>query len=102
MTDMTTGRGNGQTVLIPRTPIIISDLPFSFERLQFPVSPCFSMTINKSQGQTVKVVGIDLTTPCFSYVQHYVAFSRVSSPNNLFFLIPKEKAENVVYKEVLD
>ena len=60
------------------------------------------MTINKSQGQTLKVVGIDLTTPCFSHGQLYVAFSRVSSPNNLFVLAPNEKTENVVYKEVLD
>ena len=91
MTDMITGRGKGQTVLIPRIPIITSDLPFSFERLQFPVSPYFSMTINKSQGQTVKVVGIDVTTPCFSHGQLYVVFSRVSSPNNFLFSTQMKK-----------
>uniref|UniRef100_A0A2H1VET5 SFRICE_040210 n=1 Tax=Spodoptera frugiperda TaxID=7108 RepID=A0A2H1VET5_SPOFR len=31
----------------------------SFKRIQFPVSLCFAMTINKAQGQTLKVVGVD-------------------------------------------
>jgi hypothetical protein len=33
---------------------------FQFKRLQFPVKLCFAMTINKSQGQTLKMVGVDL------------------------------------------
>jgi len=36
-------------------------------------------TINKGQGQTVIVAGIDLTTQCFSHGQLYVTLSRVTS-----------------------
>ncbi|GFS53904.1 hypothetical protein TNCV_3761401 [Trichonephila clavipes] len=36
------------------------------------------MTINKSQGQTMSVCGLDLRTPCFSHGQLYVACSRVA------------------------
>ena len=47
-------------IIIPRIPLIPT-LPFEFRRLQFPVALCFAMTINKSQGQTFKAVGVDLT-----------------------------------------
>ena len=34
------------------------------------------MTINKSQGQSFKVVGLDLETECLAYGQLYVGCSR--------------------------
>ena len=34
------------------------------------------MTMNKSQGQSFKVVGLDLETECFAYGQLYVGCSR--------------------------
>nr|XP_053602892.1 uncharacterized protein LOC128670900 [Plodia interpunctella] len=49
-----TGTAKGENVLIPRIPIIPTDLPFQFKRVQFPLKPAFAMTINKSQGQTLK------------------------------------------------
>ncbi|XP_029341343.1 ATP-dependent DNA helicase PIF1-like [Acyrthosiphon pisum] len=45
-----TGCGKGEVVYIPRIPIKPSDVPFGFERLQFPVKLAFTFTINKSQG----------------------------------------------------
>ena len=45
------GASAGEDVFIPRIPMIPSDLPFNFKRLQFPVRPCFAMSINKSQGE---------------------------------------------------
>ena len=48
------GHAKGEDVFIPRIPIIPSDLPFSFKRLQFPVRLCFAMSINKSQGRTLQ------------------------------------------------
>lgn len=35
-----------------------TDMPFEFKRLQFPVRLAFAMSINKAQGQSLKVVGI--------------------------------------------
>jgi ATP-dependent DNA helicase PIF1 len=81
--------------------LIPSNLPFNFRRLQFPVSLAFAMTINKSQGQTIKVVGLNLVEPCFSNGQLYVACSRVSNPKNLFVLAPSGSTKNVVYHGAL-
>ncbi|PNY07550.1 helicase-like protein [Trifolium pratense] len=49
----------GEKVFIPRLSLIPSDkrLPFRFKRRQFPLSVSFAMTINKSQGQSLKNVG---------------------------------------------
>uniref|UniRef100_A0A8D9B6G9 ATP-dependent DNA helicase n=1 Tax=Cacopsylla melanoneura TaxID=428564 RepID=A0A8D9B6G9_9HEMI len=96
-----TGVGHGETVLIPRIPLIPSDYHFNFKRIQFPVKLCFAMTINKAQGQTLELAGIDLRTDCFSHGQLYVAFSRVSSAQALIVLQPDGKTKNLVYKEVL-
>ncbi|KAL0859003.1 hypothetical protein ABMA27_010858 [Loxostege sticticalis] len=76
-------------------------LPFQFKRLQFPVKISFAMTINKSQGQTFNVAGLDLSVECFSRGQLHVALSRVTSKQNIFVLSNDKKAVNVVYKDIL-
>ena len=59
----------GEKVFIPQ----ISNQPtedqiaFKFIRRQSPVRLCFSMTINKSQRQSVKHVGLDLRTSVFTH-----------------------------------
>lgn len=95
------GVNQGETVFIPRIPLIPSDYQIDFKRLQFPVKLCYAMTINKAQGQTLKVAGVDLRNDCFSHGQLYVACSRVSSPDGLVILQPESKTKNVVYREVL-
>ena len=80
-------------------------LCFEFRRLQFPVALCFAMTINKSQDQTFKAVGADLTNESFTHGMLYVALSRVGSPNCLIItLLVREghKTRNVVYSEVFN
>lgn len=96
-----TGSGKGQSVIIPKIPIIPRNVPVVFKRLQFPVKLAFAMTINKSQGQTLKYTGIYLETSCFSHGQLYVALSRVSSRKNVFVYSPNGKTINVVYRTIL-
>ena len=97
-----TGNYKGEDVLIPTIPLIFSELPLEFKRLQFPVKPCFAMSINKSQGQSLKVVGLNLQGPCFSHGQLYVGCSRVGSSDNLFICSPvKGHTDNIVYTEAL-
>eukprot|EP00106_Octopus_bimaculoides_P021759 XP_014789201.1 PREDICTED: uncharacterized protein LOC106882894 [Octopus bimaculoides] len=49
------GCGKGEDVFIPRIPLTPSDadIPFQFQRLQFPLRISFAMSINKSQRQTL-------------------------------------------------
>jgi len=96
-----TGISKGKSVFMPRIPLIFNDCPFEFKRLQFPIRVCFAITINKSQGQSLKVAGVDLRKPCFAHGQLYVACSRVSRNRNLHFLAPTGKKRNVVYKKAL-
>nr|XP_027127530.1 uncharacterized protein LOC113743677 [Coffea arabica] len=84
--------------------------PVSFERIQFPIRPCFAMTINKAQGQTLDFVGIYLREPVFSHGQLYVAMSRAKNKSSIKILIKPaifstgedSITHNVVYREVLD
>lgn len=91
------GRYRGEDVLIPRIPMIPTDMPFEFKRMQFPVRLAFGMTINKAQGQSLEVAGVVLEHPCFSHGQLYVACSRVGTPANLFVYAPNNTTKNVVY-----
>ncbi|XP_065680665.1 uncharacterized protein LOC101240834 [Hydra vulgaris] len=52
--EVLTGVSAGNTVFVPRVQLAPSDsnLPFTLKRRQFPVRLAYSMTINKSQGQT--------------------------------------------------
>ena len=95
-------------MLIQRLTLTPSDkrIPFKFQRRQFPIVVSFAMTINKSQGQSLKHVSIFLQKPVFSHGQLYVTLSRVTTQEGLKILIQGndgeyiEEASNVVYKEV--
>jgi ATP-dependent DNA helicase PIF1 len=56
------GSNIGDKVFVPRLSLQPSDtrIPFKFQRRQFPITVCFAMTINKSQGQSLKQVGVYL------------------------------------------
>ena len=71
----------------------------------------FTMTINKSQGQTVRgKCGVFLPQSVFSHGQLYVALSRTTDPNNLILAVEEVKEEdadcrtgrtrNVVFTEI--
>lgn len=97
-----TGKAKGEVVLIPRIPMIPTDMTFQFKRLQFPVRLSFAITINKSQGQTLQVCGVYLEDMCFSHGQLYVACSRVGAPSKLFIHASEGKTKNIVYPVVLN
>ena len=63
------------------------------------------MTINKSQGQSVEHVGLDLRSPVFTHGQFYVAVSRVKSKDNIKVVWNEEQVQgrtkNIVFDEVL-
>jgi len=65
------GRFDSMIRLLPRIKFTTTDedLPFILERTQFPVRLCFAMTVNKSQGQSLEQVGVDLHTPAFTHGQ---------------------------------
>ena len=100
------GEFNGQLCLIPRIKLTTTetDLPYILSRRQYPIRLCFAMTVNKSQGQSLKTVGVDLRTSAFTHGQLYVGLSRVTSAEGITILLSENgdgKTNNVVYPEVL-
>jgi ATP-dependent DNA helicase PIF1 len=92
-----TGKNAGEKIRIPRMNLVPSDpgLPFKLMRRQYPLTLCFSMTINKSQGQSLSHVGIYLPKPVFTHGQLIVDLSSVTSRNGLRLLILNEDGEVV-------
>jgi len=103
-----TGKNIGDQIFIPRmnlTPFE-TGLPFKFQRRKFPISLCFAMTINKSQGQMLNKVGLYLPRLMFTHRQLYVSLFRVKSKEGLKILILDDNGittnltTNVVYREI--
>ncbi|GFW82547.1 ATP-dependent DNA helicase [Trichonephila clavipes] len=80
----------GEDVFIPRIPIIPSDSTIQLKRIQFPWKLGFAMTINKSQGQSFGIAGIDFQTPYVSHGQLYVACFRVGKSKIVLYTLQME------------
>ncbi|XP_074352254.1 uncharacterized protein LOC141691410 [Apium graveolens] len=98
----------GTRHFIPRMELTPTDTKFPFKliRKQMPLQICYSMTINKSQGQSLQRVGLFLPNPVFTHGQQYVAISRVTSHTGLKVFIEGHNGsstnvtKNFVYKEI--
>ena len=62
------------------------------------------MTVNKAQGGTLDVLGLEVTTPVFGHGQAYVALSRVSDFCKITVLTSDGLAttKNVVFQEIFE
>ena len=58
--EILTGTARNERILIPLINLTYSGtiLAFNLQRTQFSIIPAFAMTINKSQGQTFKRIGV--------------------------------------------
>jgi ATP-dependent exoDNAse (exonuclease V) alpha subunit len=102
------GDHDGDIAFIPRITLLPSIHGVQFtvhlKHRQFPVQLVFAMTINRSQGQSVQHVVVDLRTPPFAHGQLYIAFSRVTASNNIKVLLLLDtpiQTTNVVYPKIL-
>ncbi|KAG5539260.1 hypothetical protein RHGRI_019723 [Rhododendron griersonianum] len=112
MAQIAVGEHQGDIVFIPRISLQPSDAelyPVQFTRRQFPIRLCFAMTINKAQGQTLDIVGVNLQQPVFSHGQLYVALSRATTASKIKVILDTSSNEkkivtstkNIVYNEIL-
>ena len=86
---------------------------FTMTRSQFPLRLAYALTINKSQGQTLRKAVVDLTIPPFSHGHLNVALSRITNALNIAIFIGTDPkvvtvdengfitTDNYVYKEIL-
>lgn len=70
------------------------------EFTQFPLRLAWAVTIHKSQGQTFERAVIDLGQRAFSPGQTYVALSRLSTLDGLYFARPLRPSDIIVDQRV--
>ena len=90
-TPVNPGSPEYRQVLIHRMSLTPSDtqIAIKFTRHQFPLRLAFATTINKSQGQTLGIIGVYLPEPVFGHGMLYVALSSVRAFRDIVILIKK-------------
>ncbi|KAG4915521.1 hypothetical protein JHK87_053078 [Glycine soja] len=106
--EIISGKNIDLAVYIPRMSMSPSQSPWPFKllKIQFPIMVSYAMTINKSQGLLLSMVGLYFPKPVSTHGQLYVALLRVNSAKGLKILIHDDEQKsmnsttNVVFKEV--
>jgi len=64
-----TGSNIGSHVFIPRIVFSINDgrCSFTIKQRQFPIKPCYAMTVNRNQRQPLKIIGVFLKEQVFTH-----------------------------------
>lgn len=114
--------GNNEIVALPKIRFsfrVNRGQSFEMVREQFPVRRAYAITFNKSQGQTLEKVILDLRSNLFAHGYLYVGLSRVFDCNNMYLYARKEDLyysnhqheahinhgciiNNIVFKDILD
>lgn len=84
---------------------------FYITRRQFPLRLAYSLSMNRSQGQTLDRVVVDLTRHCFMHGHLNVALSRIRDAANIALYVSESDYDddnkmvttsNVVYPDIID
>ncbi len=85
----------GRVVMLPRCSCHVSrensGLPFEFTRTQFPLILAYSVSVHKSQGQSLSKIGIAIDQESFAHGQVYTALSRTSGWDNICVLTLRDE-----------
>eukprot|EP00985_Skeletonema_marinoi_P033783 scaffold42176_cov854-Skeletonema_marinoi.AAC.1 len=68
-----------------------SKLGIPFVRRQYPILLAYYLTINRSQGQTLDVVGVEPPTSVFMHGHVYVGYGRTGDPKGLHIYANQDK-----------
>ena len=87
----------GDDILVPRVPMECTEskLGIPFIRRQFPILLAYYLTLNRSQGQTLDTVGIELPESVFSHGHVYVGAARTGDPDKLHFYADQTEYEDI-------
>jgi hypothetical protein len=90
---VTTMGRNKRVVTVPRIRFIFKlkyASSFRVTRIQFPLRLAYAITINKSQGQSIDYILLDVCKDVFTHGQAYVASSRIRRSDRITLLVEEE------------
>lgn len=103
--EVLTGKSQGSVELFTKVMFTItpeaSGLPFSIQRLQFPVIPAYCLSVHKAQGQSLLRVGIIFESDPFTHGQLYTALSRVGGWECVYAMHQGDDIKNCVLRHLL-
>jgi hypothetical protein len=82
-----------RSVIVPRIRFVFKlkyASSFNLTRIQFPLRLAYAMTINRSQGQSIDFLLLDITKQAFEHGQAYVALSRIRKSNRIKLVLNEE------------